>query len=58
MVSFEDIYGGKIEAARIILEQVSEDIWDRYPDNDFIGELDEMIRRLDEMKANMSSYPV
>ena len=58
MLSFEDLYGGKLETARKILEDVSEDIWKRYPDNDFVKELDEMVRRLDEMKANMESYPI
>ena len=58
MISFKDCYGDKLETARKILEDVSEDIWIKYPTNDFISELDEMVRQLDVMKANMASYPI
>ena len=58
MMSFKDRYGDKLETARKILEDVSEDIWIKYPNNDFISELKEMVRHLDEMKANMASYPI
>ena len=58
MKSFKDYYGNKLENARKILEEVSEDIWKRYPNNDFINELDAMVRQLDEMKDNMSCYPI
>ena len=58
MKSFKDYYGNKLENARKILEEVSEDIWKRYPNNDFINELDTMVRQLDEMKDNMSCYPI
>ena len=58
MKSFKDYYGNKLENARKILEEVSEDIWKRYPNNDFINELDTIVRQLDEMKDNMSCYPI
>lgn len=58
MKSFKDYYGNKLENARKILEEVSEDIWKRYPNNDFINELDTMVRQLDELKDNMSCYPI
>ena len=58
MKSFKDYYGNKLENARKILEEVSEDIWKRYPNNDFINELDTMVRQLDEMIDNMSCYPI
>ena len=58
MKSFKDYYGNKLENARKILEEVSEDICKRYPNNDFINELDTMVRQLDEMKDNMSCYPI
>ena len=58
MKSFKDYYGNKLENARKILEEVSEDIWKRYPNNDFINELDTMVMQLDELKDNMSCYPI
>jgi hypothetical protein len=58
MKSFKDYYGNKLENARKILEEVCEDILKRYPNNDFINELDTMVRQLDEMKDSMSCYPI
>lgn len=58
MKSFKDYYGNTLEEARKNIESVSEDIWKKYPDNDFIGQLDEIVRMLDEIKANMDCYPM
>ena len=58
MRSFKDYYGNTLEAARKNIESVSKDIRKNYPNNDFINELDEIARRLDEMKDNMASYPM
>ena len=56
MRSFKDYYGNTLEEARKNIESVSEDIWKKYPDNDFIGQLDEIVRMLDEIKANMDDF--
>lgn len=58
MRSFKDYYGNILEVARKNIESVSKDIRKNYPNNDFINELDEIARRLDEMKDNMASYPM
>ena len=58
MKSFKDIYGKNIENARDILKEISEDISGKYPNNDFIIELDALVNRLDEMKENMKCYPI
>lgn len=58
MRSFKDYYGNTLEVARKNIESVSKDIRKNYPNNDFINELDEIARRLDEIKDNMASYPM
>lgn len=58
MRSFKDYYGNKLEEARKNIESVSEDIWKKYPDNDFIEQLDEIVRTLDVIKDNMACYPM
>lgn len=58
MRSFKDYYGNILEEARKNIESVSEDIWKKYPDNDFIKELDRIVRELDEIKDSMACYPM
>ena len=58
MRSFKDYYGNTLEEARKNIESVSEDIFKNYPNNDFIKELDEIVRKLDEIKDDMACYPM
>ena len=58
MRSFKDYYGNALEEARKNIESVSEDIFKKYPNSDIIEDLEEIIRMIDEIKANMSSYPM
>ena len=58
MRSFKDYYGNALEEARKNIESVSEDIFKKYPNSDIIEDLEEIIRMIDEVKANMYSYPM
>lgn len=58
MRSFKDYYGNTLEEARKNIESVSEDIFKKYPNNDFIEQLDRIVRELDEIKDNMACYPM
>lgn len=58
MRSFKDYYGNTLEEVRKNIESVNEDILKKYPNSDIIEDLEEIIRMIDEIKANMSSYPM
>lgn len=58
MRSFKDYYGNTLEEARENIKSVKDDIGEKYPNNDFIKQLDEIMKTLDEIKDNMAYYPM
>lgn len=58
MRSFKDYYGNTLEDAKNKIESVSEDIQKKYPNSDFVKRLDRITKELDEIKDNMTRYPM